>query len=206
MTYTKRRTFREGGEVAQAKNFSTRARSVAAIAIASAAALGLSGCGSSGSLGTAFIVNDQSFSERDLTRTIDQWADLSGVDVPRDQMVEYLVQTDLRLQAADDLGVALSDEDVISTLDGVLAEQDTDLTADQVILPVREMFRDLLLINTVRSGAIPTDQIAALDQFISDSTVTLNPRYGTWSDGALQAPGDLGDAIAGTVSEAVPAG
>lgn len=191
--------------MARAYNFRSK-KTLASIVIASALACGVAGCGTSGDPGTAFIVNDQSFSERDLSQTIDQWAQLSGTLIPRNEMVQYLVQTDLRLQAADDLGVAFSGEEAQETLEGILADSGSDLQASEVIFPVREMFRDLLLINAVQSGAISKEEMGALDQFIADSQVTLNPRYGTWNNGIVQAPSDLADGITSLPTAVEPAG
>lgn len=174
-------------------------RTIAVVALASAAGLGLSGCGASGSPGTAFIVNGESFSERDLTDTVEQWTVIAGAEVPRDEMVNYLVQTNLRLQAAESVGIVVSDEEVQQTLDGMLAEADTTLTASEIVRPIRDLFRDLLFVNTVRDGEVSDAQIEELDAFIADSTVTVNPRYGTYADGAVEAPGDLGSAIGGSV-------
>ena len=192
--------------MARAYKFRSIGKTLAATALASAVALGLSACGTSGSPGTAFIVNGESFSESDLTATVTQWAELSGVEVPRDEMAGFLVETTVRLQAADEAGVGLSDEDVQQTLEGTLAQTGTDLSTSQIIGPVREMFRDLLLVNTVQSGAVSEEQIAEINALISDASITLNPRYGTFIDGQIQAPGALPGTVAGTVAQEVPAG
>lgn len=184
-------TFREGGEVARTKNTRSITRTLATVALASAATLGLSACGSGGGPGTAFIVNGQSFSEDALTQTVSQWGQLSGVDVPRDEMASYLIETQMRLQAAREVGVELNYEDVQATLEGALAELPTELTADQITPAVRDMFADLLLVNTVRSGALSNEEIMALDEAINHSAVTVNPRYGTFTQGTLNPPGDL---------------
>ena len=121
--------------MARAYKFRSIGKTLAAAALASAVGLGLSACGTSGSPGTAFIVNGESFSESDLTATVTQWAELSGVEVPRDQMAGFLVETTVRLQAADEVGVGLSEEDVQQTLEGTLAQANSDLSVSQIIPP-----------------------------------------------------------------------
>ena len=192
--------------MARAYKFRSIGKTLAAAALASAVALGLSACGTSGSPGTAFIVNGESFSESDLTDTVTQWAELSGVEVPRDQMAGFLVETTVRLQAADEVGVGLSEEDVQQTLEGTLAQANSDLSVSQIIPPVREMFRDLLLVNTVQSGAVSEEQITEMNTLISDASITLNPRYGTFTDGQIQAPGALPGTVTGNLLEEIPVG
>lgn len=179
-------------------------KALAAASIVATGALGLTGCGTNGDPGAAFFVNGQEYSERDLSIAVTQWAELSGVEVPRDQMAGYLVETDLRLQAAEEVGIALSDEDVQQTLEGLVAEMGGTVSASEISRPVRDMFRDLLLINTVRSGSVSNEDIAALDQFIAESSVVVNPRYGTFIEGQLLPPTPLPGVVSNQPTASAP--
>ncbi len=192
--------------MARAYRIRTIGKAVASIAIASGVALGLTACGTSGAPGTAFIVNGDSVSETALTDAITQWAQLSGTEIPRDEMVGFLVETNLRLQAADAVGIELPDEEIQATLEGAIAQLGSDLDVADVDPTVRDMFKDLLLVNVVRSGAISNEQIVELDAFIMDSDVTLNPRYGTFTDGSIVGPGDLPGSVTGNLLETGTAG
>ena len=202
MKYTKRRTFHEGGEVALAYKMRSIGKALAGVTFGATVALGLSACGTSGNPGAAFLVNGETYTESALTQTIQEFAAISGTEVARDEMVSYLVMVDLRLQSAEAAGVAFTDEDVVATLDAALADADTTLTADQLSRPVRDIFRDGLLLNMVQGGEISDATIAEMETFITDSTVVVNPRYGTYADGVVMPAGALGDAVA-PLTEAV---
>lgn len=195
MKYTKKRTFHEGGEVSLAYKMRSIGKAFAGIAIGATVALGLSACGASANPGAAFVVNGETYTESALTQTIQEFAAISGSEVARDEMVNYLVMVDLRLQSAEAAGVDFSDEDVIATLDAALTDADTTLTAEQLSRPVRDIFRDGLLLNMVQGGEVPQETIAVMEDFITSSTVVVNPRYGSYADGMLTPAGGLGDAI-----------
>lgn len=203
MKYTKRRTFHEGGEVALAYNMRSIGKALAGAALTAAVAVGLSGCGTSGNPGAAFVVNDVPFKESALTQTIEEFAVISGSEIPRNEMVSYLVMVDLRLQSAEAAEIAFTDDDVKATLDAALAEVDTTLTAEQISRPVRDIFRDGLLINMVQGGEISAEEVALMEEFIMGSSVVVNPRYGTYADGMVTPAGPLGDAITQTLTNAV---
>ena len=203
MKYTKRQTFHEGGEAALAYNMRSIGKALAGTALAAALGLGLSGCGTSGNPGAAFVVNDQAFKESALTQTIEEFAVISGSEIPRNEMVSYLVLVDLRLQSAEAAEVEFTDEDVKATLDAALAEVGTTLTAEQISRPVLDSFRDGLLINMVQSGEISAEEVAVMEAFIVDSSVVVNPRYGSYTDGTVTPPAPLGDAITKTLTDAV---
>lgn len=187
--------------MARTRNLPSVGKTLAAVGLATAAAFGLSACGSGGSPGTAFIVNGKSFSEHALTETVTQWAEISGVEVARDEMAGYQIETQRRLQAAEEVGLPLPEEDVQATLEGALAGLPTDLTVDQISAPVRDMFADLLLINTVRSGALSNEEMQALDDAIMGAQITVNPRYGTFTDAGLVPPSDLPGSVSGGASD-----
>lgn len=187
--------------MARTRNLTSVGKTVAAIGLASAAAFGLGACGSGGNPGTAFIVNGKSFSEQALTETVTEWAQVSGVEVDRDEMAAYQIEAQRRLQAAEEVGVALPEEAVQATMDEMLAGLPTDLTFTDLSAPVRDMFTDLLLINSVRSGAVGNEEIQALDEAIMSAQVKVNPRYGTFTDSGLQPPGDLPGSVSGGVGD-----
>lgn len=187
--------------MARTRNLPSVGKTLAAVGLATAAAFGLSACGSGGSPGTAFIVNGKSFSEHALTETVTQWAEISGVEVARDEMAGYQIETQRRLQAAEEVGLPLPEEDVQATLEGALAGLPTDLMVDQISAPVRDMFADLLLINTVRSGALSNEEMQALDDAIMGAQITVNPRYGTFTDAGLVPPSDLPGSVSGGASD-----
>lgn len=176
-------------------------RTATAAGLALAAGFALGGCApSSGNPGEALRVGDTVISENDLTVAIDQFAQLAGQEVPRDQMAAFLGQGLSIVQAAEDVDLGATDEDLEQAFNEAAeqlgAQQEVTLEFADVAPSTMIIFSGADAQQKLMSGAATPEQMALFEEVLADTPVYLNPRYGQMTlEEGYQPPGPLGDAV-----------
>lgn len=172
-------------------SFASRVAAVSAVVVLS---LGVGGCGkTSGNPGAAAIVGDNQISETLVTDAINDWQEMTGQDVARANMVVVLSQGMAYADAAEELGLDISDETLDSAVDEMLAAEGFDMTAADLSDGGKWILRPSALV-------MQADQMGVAQDFADLAVavpVKLNPRYGyeIQPGGQVMPLAPLGDAF-----------
>lgn len=151
---------------------------IAVVAIAGAAVLGVTGCSeASGSPGTAFVVNEHHFSEKDLTETTDQLSLLTGMEPPRFEIAQTVARAYAFLDAAESAGVSLSDADFQAAMESYVMATGSPVDLDTIALGTKVWLNAELLNEQLMAADLTEDQITTILVGQETADVVMNPRY-----------------------------
>lgn len=148
----------------------------AAFAVAGVALFGVAGCSSDQqagpSPGTAYIVNGEATSERELTEATEQLAEIFGT--PQSRAETALVMAQMQgLFAAVDAGEGPFDEAEMQTqVEGLLALADSSITTEELSKPMRETLY-------VQTWFLNPDSVMDIEPYLEEAQagIVMNPRY-----------------------------
>jgi len=174
----------------------TRWRRLLAGLSAAALVSGLGAC--SAQPGVALRVGDDTYSEKDITRASEQYAEMTGSTVERYQFVWSLATVPVFLDAAQSMGVTVDDATLDANLKSLVDSQSLTDVPDDMSPALREILRYEFVYSTLQaSGVDPTAFNATFDQALADVDVSVNPRYGSSAPSTTTGELDttLGDVV-----------
>ena len=214
---------------------SRRARTPRLAGLAALTAISLAGCGSDLHPGTAAVVNGTTISQDSVDDLVSAACDYSqvlrelsgGLDPTlalgslRTSLTEALITFQLSDEAADELGLTVSNAMVTKVASGNDMPSELD---DHTAEVIGDFFRDAARSN-LQQGVIgaheqddsvtTADKVTQADvtagatylrKFAKKQDITVDPRYGTWDGSTLKtASGSLSDPVSDSAKQATVA-
>ncbi|MCI7513899.1 hypothetical protein [Schaalia hyovaginalis] len=166
-----------------------RVKTAALIAAASIVALGLGAC--TAQPGTAVSVNGVAYSEADITRGVEDYAELTGQPLDRSTVVRMVPDALKFTELATELDLPAGDEQVQAYLDDLVASGKVAAPEHGIGKVMTEILRYTVIstqINTLDQATVATAQ-EKFQEIADSQQVEINPRYGTsLPDGTTALP------------------
>lgn len=167
---------------------------IAAALVAAAAAGTLAGC--TGSPGTALIVDGVSYSEGDIASVISEWTELTNNEPGQLEVITTLAQASVLISFAEgQMEIDLSDEAMAEQLTYFNESYGNELTLGDLSDSTVQVLRAVYANSALASATITEDDYQVYEQLLADTDVEVNPRYGSYAEGAVQAVSTLGDVM-----------
>lgn len=136
--------------------------------------------------GAAAVVDGQAIGESDVASVVEQLNPFLQAPMSPSQAIQSLVAAPELIAVASEAGLGISEEDATATLDGLSAQTgiETDEFSDATVL----VTRSLLASSAIQQDAAASDLLGEVSDRVSELSVTVSPRYGTWDGQAVAAP------------------
>lgn len=173
---------------------------VATALLAGIAVVSLSGC--TGEPGAVLIGDGISFSESDISTAVTEWGELTGSEPGQEEMVNFLAQAPGLLQfASEQKGIVVGEETLESMLSAINESNGTEITLADLSDATALALEAVIANQYLAYSSVTTEDYVIYAEMLQDSTMQVNPRYGTYSDGVLQALSPLADVMSVTDTE-----
>lgn len=156
-------------------------RIVAALLIA---ALALAGC--SARPGTAAVVDGRSISESELSDAVEDLTALLGAPAGTTPVLERLIKEPVAVEVGSEIGISVTDDQVHDFLDGI-AEQEGRQPPASYSSGATTVGRFIMITSAAPQDETGAQLLQEIETRSAELDVELNPRYGTWADGAPMA-------------------
>ena len=168
---------------------------IAVIGLGLVLAGSLAGCTSSP--GQAVSGNGFSYSESEVSTVIVEYAELIGQDssdIDRYEVVLILGEATVLLQLAEEMGRAITDEDVEESLATAVEVNGSTLTMEDLSPVTVTLVKSALASGYLYQSHNTTEIYWRLQELLTEAEIEVSPRYGVFQEGILYVP-VLGDVL-----------
>lgn len=146
--------------------------------------------------GVALKVGDTSYSEADITTSIDQFDAMFGQKVGRSEFVSYLTGAVPIEQMGADHGIVVDDATVEAQIEAAKEQQAITEVPDNLNHAMMDILRMQMTIPKLQDAVTDTSQLTQeLAQKQAEADVRINPRYGQVSADNQIVPSTFGDVV-----------
>ena len=174
--------------------FHTRKGRVLAGLSSLALVAGLGAC--SAQPGVALQVGDTTYTEADITQSIDQFDEMFGQEPGRSEFVAALASAQYIQEMAKDHDIVVDDATVQSQLEAAKQQQSITALPDNLNHALVDLLRMQISVSDLQSKVSDTSQLTKeLSEKQSTADVRLNPRYGQLDSANQIISSKFGDVV-----------